>query len=125
MSESVVATAEPIESSSRGVATKRRRRRKPPVVPQNRKHRQHTYRVTTPPSQRTYLTRGELLQLVPVSMGTVSNLERQGLFPSRFRLPGVNRVCWVRSEVEAFLRKCTKDRVHLSPRPGTTTGTDA
>jgi predicted DNA-binding transcriptional regulator AlpA len=82
-----------------GAPTKRRRSRNPAIVS-----------VSPPP--RDYLLRPELLVMVPMSMGSIDALEKRGEFPSRFRLP-INRVAWVRAEVEAFMRKCAKQgRVH-------------
>src|SRR4051812_35044950 len=61
---------------------------------------------STPPAQpkfREYLSRAELLELVPLSMSTIDNLERTGVFPSRFKIEPTTRVAWKRAEVEKFM----------------------
>ena len=45
-------------------------------------------KLKTPPIPRDYLTRHELLALVPLGMTSVDQLERKGIFPKRF---GSNR----------------------------------
>src|SRR5262245_36237269 len=70
----------------------------------------------TPLPPREYLTRRELLSIVPLSRTTIDDLERRGEFPSRFVLTPTNRVAWKRSEVVKFLRDRAKRRVHrLTP----------
>jgi predicted DNA-binding transcriptional regulator AlpA len=56
-----------------------------------------------PPIQRDYLTRSELLTVVPLSMTSITVLEDKGIFPKRFRLEPLRRVAWPRREVEKFL----------------------
>jgi len=59
---------------------------------------------------RDYLTRHELLAIVPFGMTSVDALEKRGIFPKRFRLEPLRRVAWPRREVEAFLRARAKRR---------------
>jgi prophage regulatory protein len=53
---------------------------------------------------RDYITRHELLAMVPFGMTSVDQLEKRGIFPKRFKLEPLRRVAWPRREVEAFLR---------------------
>ena len=71
-------------------------------------------RRSTPLAQilRDYLNRVELLTLVPLSMSTIDNLEKDGVFPSRFRLEPTTRVAWKRREVEKWLAQRARKRVH-------------
>lgn len=57
-----------------------------------------------------YLTRSELLAMVPLSMTTIDRLERDGIFPKRFELTPVRRVAWRRQEVERFLKQRARPR---------------
>ncbi len=75
---------------------KRQRRRRPPP--------------RGPPTE--YLTRAELLALVPLSMSSIDNLEKRGVFPSRFRIEPTTRIAWRRSEVERFMRQRAAKRVY-------------
>jgi len=61
-----------------------------------------------PPSD--YLTRRELLDLVPLSMSSIDSLEKRGLFPARFRLNPINRVVWKRREVVKFIEQRARPR---------------
>ena len=63
---------------------------------------------------REYLSRRDLLALVPLSMSTIDALEKTGLFPSRFVLTPTNKVCWKRHEVIRFLEQRAARRVHAS-----------
>ena len=63
-----------------------------------RKRRRRTPLAQTP---RAYLNRVELLTLVPLSMSSIDNLEKDGVFPSRFRLEPTTRVAWKRREVRS------------------------
>ena len=64
--------------------------------------------------QRDYLSRRDLLALVPLSMSTIDTLEKAGQFPSRFVLTPTNKVCWKRHEVIRFLEQRAAKRVHAS-----------
>ena len=68
----------------------------------------------SPPRQmpREYLTRYELLALVPLSMSSIDNLEKSGVFPSRFRIEPTTRVAWKRKEVERFMAQRAAKRMH-------------
>jgi predicted DNA-binding transcriptional regulator AlpA len=74
-------------------------------------------RRSRPPAQGPpdYLNRVELLALVPLSMSSIDNLEKGGVFPSRFRLEPTTRVAWKRREVEKWLAKRAAKRVHQAP----------
>jgi predicted DNA-binding transcriptional regulator AlpA len=61
---------------------------------------------------REYLSRRDLLALVPLSMSTIDTLEKAGQFPSRFVLTPTNKVCWKRQEVIRFLEQRASKRVH-------------
>jgi predicted DNA-binding transcriptional regulator AlpA len=74
-----------------------------------RKRRRSTPLAQTP---RDYLNRVELLTLVPLSMSSIDNLEKGGVFPSRFRLEPTTRVAWKRREVEKWLAERACKRVH-------------
>ena len=63
---------------------------------------------------RDYLSRRDLLALVPLSMSSIDALEKAGLFPSRFVLTPTNKVCWKRHEVIRFLEQRAAKRVHAS-----------
>ena len=52
---------------------------------------------------RDYVTRHELLAMLPFGMSSVDALEKRGIFPRRFRLEPLRRVAWPRREVEKFL----------------------
>jgi predicted DNA-binding transcriptional regulator AlpA len=67
-------------------------------------------KLKTPPTQRDYLTRHELLAMMPLGMSSIDQLEKKGIFPKRFRLEPLQRVAWPRREVEAFLRLRAKRR---------------
>jgi predicted DNA-binding transcriptional regulator AlpA len=67
-------------------------------------------KLKTPPIPRDYLTRHELLAMVPLGMTSIDGLEKKGIFPSRFKLEPTSRVAWPRREVEAFLRLRAKRR---------------
>jgi predicted DNA-binding transcriptional regulator AlpA len=54
---------------------------------------------------REYLSRRDLLALVPLSMSTIDALEKAGQFPSRFVLTPTTKVCWKRHEVIRFLEQ--------------------
>lgn len=60
-----------------------------------------------------YLDRAELLALVPLSMSSIDTLEKQGVFPSRFRLEPTTRVAWKRREIEKFMATRAARRVHV------------
>jgi predicted DNA-binding transcriptional regulator AlpA len=61
---------------------------------------------------REYLSRRELLAMVPLSMSSIDSLEKAGLFPSRFVLAPTTKVCWKRREVLRFLEQRAANRVH-------------
>jgi predicted DNA-binding transcriptional regulator AlpA len=63
---------------------------------------------------REYLSRRELLALVPLSMSSIDALEKAGLFPSRFILTPTTKVCWKRREVIQFLEQRAAERVHAA-----------
>jgi predicted DNA-binding transcriptional regulator AlpA len=65
-----------------------------------------------PAVAREYLSRRDLLALVPLSMSTIDALEKTGQFPSRFVLTPTNKVCWKRHEVIRFLEQRAAKRVH-------------
>jgi predicted DNA-binding transcriptional regulator AlpA len=67
-------------------------------------------KLKTPPTPRDYLTRHELLAMVPLGMTSIDGLEKKGIFPKRFQLLPLKRVAWPRREVEAFLRLRAKRR---------------
>jgi predicted DNA-binding transcriptional regulator AlpA len=67
-------------------------------------------KLKTPPIPRDYLTRHELLAMVPLGMTSIDGLEKKGIFPKRFQLLPLKRVAWPRREVEAFLRLRAKRR---------------
>jgi predicted DNA-binding transcriptional regulator AlpA len=48
-------------------------------------------------------------------MSSIDNLEKGGVFPSRFRLEPTTRVAWKRREVEKWLAKRACKRVHHAP----------
>ena len=79
-----------------------------PATPRRQRHRR------SPPPQptREYLTRRDLLALVPLSMSAIDNLERADLFPKRIRLVPTTRVCWRRKEVERFMEQRAAKRMH-------------
>ena len=56
-------------------------------------------KLKTPPIPRDYLTRHELLAMVPLGMTSIDQLEKKGIFPKRFRLLPLKRVAWPRREV--------------------------
>jgi prophage regulatory protein len=73
-------------------------------------------RAPLPSAPREYLSRRELLQLVPLSMSSIDALEKAGEFPSRFVLSPTTKVCWKRREVIRFLeQRAAKRRVHRTP----------
>ena len=61
---------------------------------------------------RDYLSRRDLLALVPLSMSSIDTLEKAGQFPSRFVLSPTNKVCWKRHEVIRFLEQRAAKRLH-------------
>ena len=63
-----------------------------------------------PEAMRVYLTRREMLTLVPLGMSSIDNLERAGLFPQRIQMTPTRRVVWRRSEVEKFLEERARNR---------------
>jgi predicted DNA-binding transcriptional regulator AlpA len=63
---------------------------------------------------RDYLSRRDLLALVPLSMSSIDALEKAGQFPSRFVLTPTIKVCWKRHEVIRFLEQRAAKRVHAS-----------
>jgi predicted DNA-binding transcriptional regulator AlpA len=92
-------TPSPEQPHGQGVPRRRRRRSPPQQVP------------------RDYLTRHQLLGLVPLGMSTIDLLERRDQFPSRFRIEPTRRVAWKRREVEKFMEERAKRRVHGSAAP--------
>ena len=81
-------------------------------------HGQHR-RASLPVAAREYLSRRELLELVPLSMSSIDALEKAGTFPSRFVLSPTTKVCWKRREVIRFLEQRAAKRVHATRRlPG-------
>jgi prophage regulatory protein len=77
----------------------------PPNEPRRRRRR-------TPMPSRDYLTRHDMLMIVPLSMTTIDDLERRGIFPSRFKLEPTARVAWKRTEVLKFIKQRARRRVH-------------
>jgi predicted DNA-binding transcriptional regulator AlpA len=67
-------------------------------------------KLKTPPIPRDYLTRHELLAMVPLGMTSIDLLEKKGIFPKRFQLFPLKRVAWPRREVEKFLALRAKRR---------------
>jgi predicted DNA-binding transcriptional regulator AlpA len=53
-----------------------------------------------------------LLALVPLSMSAIDDLEKKGIFPSRFKLEPTTRVAWKRREVVRFIEQRANRRVH-------------
>src|SRR5689334_5878483 len=78
----------------------------------NEPRRQRHRRAQQPFPPRDYLTRHELLALVPLCMSSIDTLEKQGIFPSRFKLEPTSRVAWKRREVLKFMEERAKRRVH-------------
>jgi predicted DNA-binding transcriptional regulator AlpA len=68
-------------------------------------------------TERQYLTRRELLALVPLSMSSIDSLEKAGSFPSRFVLAPTVKVCWKRAEIERWLAERARTRVHHANAP--------
>ena len=71
-----------------------------------------------PPPPKTaligaYLTKRELVTLVPLSLSTIDRLEQRGAFPRRFVIEPTTRVVWKRSEVEKFMEQRAAKRVHV------------
>jgi len=85
-----------------------------PRAPDRSRRKRHR---STPLAQTpgAYLNRVELLTLVPLSMSSIDNLEKGGVFPSRFRLEPTTRVAWKRREIEKWLAKRACKRVHHAP----------
>ena len=50
-------------------------------------------------------------------MSSIDNLEKAGVFPSRFRLEPTTRVAWKRREVEKWLAQRARKRVHQGLKP--------
>ena len=73
-------------------------------------------RASLPAAAREYLSRRELLALVPLSMSSIDTLEKAGEFPSRFVLSPTTKVCWKRREVIRFLEQRAAKRVHTMQR---------
>jgi predicted DNA-binding transcriptional regulator AlpA len=69
-------------------------------------------RLPQPLPPRDYLTRHELLAMVPLCMSTIDTLEKRGIFPSRFKLQPTSRVVWKRREVVRFMEQRASRRVH-------------
>ena len=59
-----------------------------------------------------YLTRHDLLAMVPLCMSTIDTLEKKGVFPRRFRLDPTNRVVWKRREVLRFMEERARRRIY-------------
>jgi predicted DNA-binding transcriptional regulator AlpA len=78
--------------------------------------RDHKRRTSLPAVVREYLSRRELLALVPLSMSSIDSLEKAGEFPSRFVLSPTTKVCWKRREVIRFLEQRADKRVHTMHR---------
>ena len=55
------------------------------------------------------ITRDQLNELVPYSLGHISRLEQSGKFPRRLKL-GPNRVGWLSSEIEDWIKSCAAAR---------------
>ena len=68
-----------------------------------------------PLPMREYLTRRELLALVPLSMSSITNLEKAGVFPARFKIAPTSKVAWVRREVVQFMESRARKRIQHSP----------
>ena len=71
-------------------------------------------RAPLPAVPREFMTRRELLALVPLSMSSIDALEKAGAFPSRFVLVPTVRVSWRRHEVERWLAERARRRVHAA-----------
>jgi predicted DNA-binding transcriptional regulator AlpA len=81
--------------------------------PSTSDHAEHQHRPASPAAvARDYLSRRDLLALVPLSMSSIDALEKAGQFPSRFVLTPTNKVCWKRHEVIRFLEQRAAKRVH-------------
>jgi prophage regulatory protein len=77
-----------------------------PPTPRRKRRR----RVPQPLPPRDYLTRHELLALVPLCMSSIDALEKRGIFPARFKLEPTCRVAWVRREVVRFMEQRARKR---------------
>ena len=73
-------------------------------------------RASRPAAAHEYLSRRELLELVPLSMSSIDTLEKAGEFPSRFILAPTTKVCWKRREIIRFLEQRAAKRVHTMHR---------
>src|SRR5262245_41465702 len=88
---------------------------KPPATYSNEPPRNHdARRGSLPDVVRRYLTRRELLMLVPLSMSSIDALEKAGEFPSRFILAPTIKVAWDRHEVDRWLAARARTRVYQS-----------
>ena len=90
--------------------------RKEPLPSSDEPARGRRRRASPPGAAREYLSRRELLALVPLSMSSIDTLEKAGEFPSRFVLSPTIKVCWKRQEVIRFLEKRAAKRVHTIHR---------
>jgi predicted DNA-binding transcriptional regulator AlpA len=86
--------------------------RKEPLPSSDEPARGQRHRAPLPAVAREYLSRRELLELVPLSMSSIDSLEKAGQFPSRFVLSPTTKVCWKRREVIRFLEQRAAKRVH-------------
>jgi predicted DNA-binding transcriptional regulator AlpA len=96
-----------------------------PVEKSSKSKRRRRSRPQQPHAPSDYLTRHELLALVPLCMSSIDDLERRGIFPSRFKLEPTTRVAWKRREVVRFMEQRARRRVHepaaKGEAPATTT----
>ena len=55
------------------------------------------------------VTRAQLKQLVPYSLGHIARLEQARAFPRRLKL-GPNRVGWLATEIDAWIQEKSEGR---------------
>jgi predicted DNA-binding transcriptional regulator AlpA len=72
--------------------------------------KQRRLRPQQPRAPPDYLNRRDLLALVPLSMSSIDELEKRGIFLKRFRIEPLNRVIWKRREVVRFMERRAKQR---------------
>ena len=83
-----------------------------PPTPVARKRR----RARAPPVLRDYLTKRDLVLLVPLSMTTIDRLERQGIFPARFVIAPTNKVAGAAARSSDFMSTRAARRVSTKHR---------
>ena len=97
-----------VESRERGCFTPREKSTKP-----KQRRRSRPQQPRAPPD---YLNCRELLAMVPLCMSSIDALEKQGIFPRRFRLEPTSRVVWLRREVVRFMEERAKRRPTIQPQ---------